>query len=247
MFIQNLQKTVINHENHRLISQHINKILRFHDTMIRTNQKYTITSIGLLTVLTMALIPGSISLSADDAKFYGAAEMVLYNIQGDEKFRQTVHNQLVDSGETFLLIGAFADGTAAVADSLNIGTICVTDATLTIDETDDAAVFQTSNTLDGNALSNCIESTGVTYLSGVATLGELTFTAGSAGNIPATSTINGIGVCQNTGSDHAGCSGAADGSGTSVLFAEVVTSSVTLADGESVDITYTFDISSSST
>lgn len=230
-----------------LIGQHINKILRFHIIMIRTNQKYIITTIGLLSVLTLALIPGSISLS-DDVKFYGAAEMILYDIQGEEKFRQTVHNQLVDDGETFLLTGVFADNSTAIIDALSIGTICVTDATLSILEVDTASDFQSSNSLDENTLNNCVESTSVTYSSGIATLGALSFTAGNGtGNIPEGTTIAGIGVCQNTGSDHAGCSGAADGSGSGTLFAEVVTSSVTLADGESVDITYTFDIASDGT
>ena len=209
------------------------------------NKSYLLTSIGLSVILVMAVVPGVISPQVD-AKFYGAAEMILYDIQGNEKFSQTVHNRLVDTGETFLLTGTFADGTTAVADASSIGTICVTDAAQTVAEINTSTTFEAANTLDDDSLDNCIETASVTYSGGIATIGSLTFTANdTTGNVLEDTTIAGIGVCENTGTTggHEGC---ANGS-TNILFAEIITSSVTLALDESVDITYTFDISSSGT
>ena len=212
------------------------------------NKTCLLTSIVLSAVLVMAVVPGGISPQVD-AKFFGAAEMILYDIEGIEKFRQTVHNQIVDDGEDYMLSATFADGDT-FTDATSIGSICVSaQATASVDtlfgtaatvEALDAATFDGT---DGLTLNNCKEgTTTVTASDGDMSLGALTFLAGTSDNVPADTTITTIAICQTgTGSDFANC--VTNG----ILFATVNTSDVTLADGESVDITYTFDISSDTT
>ena len=74
-------------------------------------------------------------------------------------------------------------------------------------------------------------------------MGPLTFTAQdtNSGNWFALDTVTNIGICdaEVNDLDVRGC--------TANLFAVVDTSDVTLADNETVDVTYTFDISSAGT
>jgi len=86
--------------------------------------------------------------------------------------------------------------------------------------------------------NRCIEDDVVVTTSGTAVIGALTFTGGT--NVVNGDTIHGIGICQ-----------AVDGNSTyrscseqGVLFAIIDTSDVTLNTAETVDITYTFDITS---
>ena len=209
------------------------------------NQKYLLTSLGLTAVLVMAVMPASITFQ-EDTKFYGAAEIVLYDTAGNEKFSQTIHNRLVDTGEQFLLQAAFQDGTT-VADNAGIGSICVSaqPTAAVIASIVEGYTATTFDTNDGVATANCKEDTTVTVSGGTAVIGPLNFEAGgTANNVTASTTITNIGICQNAAegdTDFVNCAT------TGILFAAVDTSDVTLAAGESVNVTYTFDISSSGT
>jgi len=202
---------------------------------------------GLLGFLVVLIIPANVD-EQTPSFLYGAATLVAYDAYGNEFFSQTVHNQLFDEGEIFLINQTFTDlGGLAVVDNVQIGAICLSAATPSTDETDTNTIFNTAHdgADNGSANSstlNCVTDPTVTSASQVVTLGPLTFTAqdDNTGNWFATDTVTNIGICD-------AASGDADVRGcTTNLFAVVDTSNVTLADNETVDVTYTFDISDNS-
>jgi len=200
---------------------------------------------GLLGLLVVLILPAN----ADEQTpsfLYGAATLVAYDAHGNEMFSQTIHNQLYDAGEDFIINQAFTDlGGVAVADGVQIGAICLSaDLVPSVIETDDATAFNTAHDNDDGAGAtaatlNCVTEPLVTSATQVVTVGALTFTAedDNTGQWFAGDTVTNIGICDAhvTDLDVRGC--------TTTLFAVVDTSDVTLADGETVDVTYTFDIS----
>jgi hypothetical protein len=210
--------------------------IQFKKKNMISSKKYMIMSIGLSAIFVMAIMPNNVSTDAE-SKFFGAAEMTMYDTQGNEKFTQTVHNRLLDIGENYLLMGAFRNGTT-IADATSLGSICLTNGTLSNVETITAADFDGYESLTTN---NCKIDTDVAISGGTAVIGPLNFEAGTGGdNVDAGTTIKGIGICESSGSaDFNDCA-----TNSGILFAQVATSDVTLQSGESVDVTYTFDISS---
>jgi len=87
---------------------------------------------------------------------------------------------------------------------------------------------------------NCKTFATVTSSAQIATIGPLTFTAGTGtpNNLFSGEKIHAIGICDadSGDADVRGC--------TTTLFAVVNTSDVTLADAETVDLTYTFNLAS---
>ena len=207
-------------------------------------------SFGLLGLLVVLILPANVDEQTPNF-LYGAATIVAYDAFGNEFFSQTIHNQLFNEGEDFLLNQTFTDiGTTLVGDSVQIGAICLSaDATPSTNEADDNVQFNSDHDAADNStatvITNCVTEPTVTSNSQVVTLGPLTFTAGAtditANNWFAGDTVTNIGVCDahTANTDVRGC--------TTYLFAVVDTSDVTLADTETVDVTYTFDISSAGT
>ena len=200
--------------------------------------KTKIAGFALMGVLAMMVIPGSMGSYENDLTFYGAATMVQKDANGQEIFSQVVHNQVVDTGEEFLLDQTFQDGTTS-ADNVQIGSICISDGTITVGETQTAANFDTAN---GITETNCKEDTTVTTSGGTAVIGALQFTCGGT-NCADNDTITGIAICQNDADDDGDFNNCAT---EGIMFAVVDTTDTTLAASETVDITYTFDITSGS-
>ena len=196
--------------------------------------------VGFLSIMAITMVPFSSETNSNDGKFYGMITLVKYDENRNEVFSQSVHNQLVDEGETFLLGASFYDNVASPADNTAIGAICLTD-TVTVAEGEDASSFDTAN---GITEPSCIVVdvvTGfvdITTTQGLAVIGPLTFDAPT--HIGATETVDGIGICQsNVGSTpYANCATAG------ILFAVINTADVTLASTETVDVTYTFNMTS---
>jgi len=203
---------------------------------------YKYIGFGLTGLILLMVMPSALDAQMNNGlDLYGAATLVKQDSDGNEVFKQTIHNRLVDTGEIFMLGGTFADGTTE-GDTTSIGAICVSDGTVIDTETVTAAAFDLARTFGSG--SSCIDADeGVaTGVGGTAVLGALTFQATT--HVPVAGTINSIAVCQANGAGintFAGCSNA----GADILFATIATSAVTLNAGESVDITYTFDITSS--
>jgi len=219
-----------------------------------------LTGIGLVALTAVLLLPSSFSmLDTGDTKFWGSASMVAYDAEGNEVLAQTVHNRIVDTGEQFILVQTFAETApsagAVDADLNQMGAICAfTNGTLTnyvqVNENVTAANVDFHQGTPGDA--RCQNSPLSLATEGKAILGPTTFSAGAApasGNVTAGDTIHGIAVCQAnaTGGPNGDWRHCEDGGGVvgaGIMLSIVDTSDVTLALAETVDITYTFDITS---
>ena len=214
---------------------------------------YVSTSV-LLGMLVVLMIPSNIAESPNGLALYGMATISQQNANGDTVFTQTVHNQLFDAGEDFLLDNAFT-GLTDVADSIDIGSICLSaDATPTSDETTTAATWNADHDAADDvsasaALTNCRTDGTVTKSAQVATVGPLVFTAKADNNAGthwfagsgAANTVTNIAICDAEVIDNEirGC--------TTTLFAVVNTSDVVLGVDETVTVTYTFSLASAGT
>jgi len=172
-------------------------------------------------------------------KFYGAAHLLVKDAAGNEIFSQTIHNRLLDSGENFINNQVFSGDGAPVGDADQMGAICVSDQAST-DEAHTAATIAGNNTLTGG--DHCHPTATAIFSDGTVVLGPEVFTGGI--DINATQIINSIAICgDNNNADYAEC----NLSTNPIAFAEIVTSAVQLGNTETVDITYTFDLSSPNT
>lgn len=205
---------------------------------------YKFIGFALMGVVAMMMIPGNLNALQGEQPtlFYGAGTATLLDNQGNELFSQTIHNQLVDTGEDFLLDQTFSDTVASVADNISIGMICISDFAVTVGEAETATDFDVDNGLDAVA-SPCKQDEAVTTTGSIATVNPATFTCGGTNCID-NDIITGFAVCQNdvTGStDVTTC--AAEG----IMFAVIdLSPDITLANLETLDITYTFDVTSGS-
>jgi hypothetical protein len=196
--------------------------------------------VGFLSIMAITMVPFSSETNSNDGKFYGMLTLVKYDENRNEVFSQSVHNQLTDEGETFLLGASFFNGVEHL-DNTQIGSICLREGAITVAETQTASLFETGNTIATTALTNCIvdSTVDITTTQGLAVIGPLTFD--EPNHVDAGDTVNGIGICQgNSGTTpFDGCDNASQ-----ILFAVIDTADVTLAATETVDITYTFNMTS---
>ena len=210
--------------------------------MRKLSSSYKIGAIGLLAILAITIVPFDGETYSDEGKLYGLLTLVQYDENSNEVFSQSTHNRLVDQGETFLLGATFNEvAGAAPADNTQIGSICIKGGGA-IDagsEVETAVLFESDNTITE---PNCIvdvDNVDITSTQGTAVIGPLTFNEPT--HIGNGETILGIGICQANGgvTPFTGC----DTTGQ-ILFAIVDTADITLASAETVQITYTFDITS---
>ena len=187
---------------------------------------------------------------------YGVATVVHTGADGAVLGTQEVRNLLVDQGEDFILEQVFRDGTSE-ADPTQIGAIC-----LSADDTEPAEALTAQNFNDNHQADytqqvppggqspsgltpsdtrECLTDAVVTKSDREATVGPLTFVANSTQNtsnwIPG-ETAALIGVCKSSST------GAAQESCVAPLFAVVDINDVTLEEGETLTVTYTFDMDS---
>jgi len=198
--------------------------------------------IALMAIFAVMVIPAQGSSEDGRPTYYGMGTIVLSDSLGNEAFSQIVHNRVVNTGESFIIAQTFQNSTASVADNNSIGAICVTEAAgFTPAEADTAATFDAGTTI--SPALECKEDTVVDETpQGTAVIGPLTFAVSNldaAGEI-----VTGIGICQATAADNNDFGTCAS---NGLLFAEVDTTDVTLNTGETVQITYTFDLTSSGT
>jgi len=205
--------------------------------MGQLSKSYKIGIAGLLAILAITIVPFSGETNSTDGKFYGYVTLVAYDENRNEVLSQTIHNRLVDDGETFLNENAFREGTATL-DNVQISAICIlADTTVDVIENHTATFFDGNNTISGE--NNCIPDTAADLSTqGLAVIGMTQFTGGT--NLGTGETINGIGICQS----NAGATAFANCVTTGILFSVIDTSDVTLVTAETVDITYTFNMTS---
>jgi len=217
--------------------------LEYITSMIRVSM-LKLAAFGLLGFLVVLILPAN-AYEETPGLLYGAVTLVAHDASGNEFFSQTIHNQLYDQGEDFMIDQSFTNLGTDVPNDTQIGSICLSAAAFLVDETDLFSDFNTAHdaadTSPTDSSQNCVTDPVVTKATQVVTLGNpaLTFTADVAegANWFAGDTVTHIGICDAhvTNLDVRGCA--------ATLFAVVNTSDVTLADTETVDVTYTFDIS----
>ena len=197
--------------------------------------------LSLIFLAIIMLLPSNSNVPSDSSKMYGIATLVLKDSTGDILFENVIHNQVVDSGTTYMLDQTFRDGGTDVANADQVDSVCVTDATGfgkpagATDDSKTANDFNTENTLTS---TNCIGNISFTTNPTSATT-TVTFSAGI--HFPAGTIIGGIGVCGS------GVNGAVPFTDCDIvnqtpLLAVVDTSDVTVGTGESIDITYTLNL-----
>ena len=200
---------------------------------------YTYIGLGLMSVFAMMIIPGNFDSVNNELTFYGMGTITQFDKDGNEIFSQSVHNQVVNTGEDFLLDQTFQDGVTG-ADNVQIGSICIGDqGKVTVAETETAADFDGDN---GITEANCKEDTTVTTTGSIATVNPATFTCGGT-NCANGDTITGFAVCQNDATDDLDFTDCAT---EGIMFAVIDSADTTLNAGETLDITYNFDITSGS-
>ena len=209
----------------------------------------------MIGVFAMMVIPGgNFDAAQSEQILYGMATIVKNDNQGNEVFQQSIHNDLTDQGSTYILGAIFSTGVAAPADAEAFGAICVSDVAAVENngsiEDDTAATFDSPNALNDGTNVTCEDDDGnVTHTGQIATIGPLTFTEvdDATGNINTGQTIRSVGICQKD-TNNAGDVGFVDcelgSAGTGLLLAVVSVTPTTLGAGETVDITYTFDLTS---
>jgi len=212
----------------------------------------------MLGVFAMMVIPGgNFDATQSEQLLYGMATIVKSDSQGNEVFQQSIHNQMTDQGSDYILGAIFSTGVAAPADNVSFGALCVSDQTASEGgasiEDDTASSFDSPNGLNDAVNVTCEDDVGnVSFTGQVATIGPLTFTEvdDATGNVNTGNTINSVGVCQKD-TDNGGDVGFIDcelgSAGTGLLLAVVSVTATTLNAGETVDITYTFDLTSDTT
>ena len=63
--------------------------------------------VGLLGLFILMIIPAGVDNTQEEAKFYGAAHLVVRDVAGNEVFEQTIHNRLLNAGENYIIDQAF--------------------------------------------------------------------------------------------------------------------------------------------
>ena len=205
---------------------------------------------GLLGLAALMVIPSGVSTDAAPV-MYGAASVELKDSDGNVKMSQTVHNRVTDDGEEFLIDQIFDTGDAAQPDIYRMNAICVVSDSYTgysesttaqdqhdnqpsvntgsIDSTDPADRVPAYFLCSGGRVDDSAGSTAV--------LQEVTYVADE--HIGSNQAIGGFVICNDPGATL--CSLDPD---LGIAFAAIDINDIRLQSaGDSLSITYTFDIS----
>ena len=198
-----------------------------------------IVGFSLLGLFALMVLPSGVADQANPM-FYGTADMVLADSEGNILLTQTVHNQITDEGETFIVDQVFDTADTALTGDFRAGLVCI------IENLDSSFSETTTSTLAPNLAgggNTCHHDTDADdTVASQATLAPAAFTAGT--DFTAGQTISGILICLKNGSD---ADQAACDSGTNdVALAALDLNNVTVSGTDTITITYTFDITTGS-
>jgi len=201
----------------------------------------------MLGLFAFMVIPINVDANEAQITHYGTGTIVQFDADGNEIYQESVHNRIVDTGETFLIDQTFKEGTAGeTVDGDQIASICLTaEVGFSVAETrvvGGAGGFDTDDNIPaGN--TNCISDTSVddAATQGEAVIGPETFQSGGT-HVPDDTVVTGIGICQGSATTPFETCDDAQAASSGILFAAVAFgTSVTLGTGESLQVTYTFD------
>jgi len=194
---------------------------------------------GLLGLFIVMIFPSTITDGANPM-FYGTADMVLSDPDGNVLMTQTVHNRITDQGETFIIDQVFDTATAAATDDIRVGAICIiSNSDSVFSET---AVDTTTNNIAGGT-NHCHQTTSISTGTSTASTAATVFTAGT--DFDAGETISGILICQKAAGD--GDFAECFTPNPSVALAALDLNNVTVTGTDTITITYTFDITTPTT
>ncbi len=192
---------------------------------------------GLLGLFVLMIFPSTMTDVVTEPIFYGTANVVLADSDGNALMKQTVHNRITDEGETYLIDQVFDTGVAQVADQNRIGAICIY-------ETSDANIVEgTVNGLANGLTSQggdfCHVTTAMSNSGSISTTDAEVFTSGI--DFTSGDTISAILICAKNGDDlnFAACS---TPGGAAVAMAALIISNVTVSGSDTVTITYSFNV-----
>jgi len=195
---------------------------------------------GLLGLFVVMIFPSAITDEANPM-FYGTANIVLADSDGNALMKQTVHNRITDQGETYLIRQVFDTGVAGNGDQDRVGAICIY-------ETSDGNIVEGTvdtlanglNVVSGNICHATLAMTNSGSIS--STEGEV-FTSGV--DFTSGETISAILICgKNTDdNDFTSCSTPTN----SVALAALIINNVTVSGSDTITITYTFNVTTATT
>ena len=195
---------------------------------------------GLLGLFVVMIFPSAITDEANPM-FYGTADIVLSDPDGNILMTQTVHNRITDQGEEFIIDQVFDTATTVQAANTRIGAICILSASDSVFS--ETATDTTTNNIVGG--TNHCHATAIindASQSLAITDGEI-FTAGI--DFDAGQTISGILICAKDASDNnfAECNTPT----SSIALAALDLNNVTVTGSDTITITYTFNITTATT
>jgi len=217
--------------------------------------------LALLGIAAIMMIPAQSEANESDFKHWGYAHLVVFDAAGNEVMEQTVHNNLMDEGEVYIVRQAFKEGGAndEIVDNDQIASICLSDDATFVGFTPTLPTeTEGAGTFDGNigvtlaAATVCQDDAGVDISTpGAPVIGPLTFTYGTHTPGTGSHTITNIGICQADGSAGNTAFGdcqAAQAADSGILFGQIDVADFTLQNaGETAQIDYTFDIDDDTT
>ena len=219
-----------------------------------------IAGFGLLGLAALMVIPSGVSADVAPMIFYGTADIQLKDADGNVKLLQTVHNQMTDEGEAFLIDQVFDTSEDASTGDDRVRSICL----LADSYTDwDNADMETLNDVNsgGGPGTETLSTSGigaadrmtcggnsgdVAKAGSTATIGPVEFEAGA--DFAAGQTVSGFAVCANGGNathcDDVPARQQSQPPNPQALLAVINISDVGLPNsGDTLTVTYTFDIS----
>jgi len=192
---------------------------------------------GLLGLFVLMIFPSTMTDVATEPMFYGTANVVLADSDGNALMKQIVHNRITDEGETFLINQVFDTATALAADNNRIGAICIY-------ETSDANIVE--GTVNGLANNLNVQTGDICHATAtMSNSGSISTTAAevfiSGVDFTAGETISAILICAKNGdnNDFAACSTPAS---AAVAMAALIITNVTVSGSDTVTITYSFNV-----
>ncbi|ABK77528.1 hypothetical protein CENSYa_0896 [Cenarchaeum symbiosum A] len=210
----------------------------------RTTRKttYKAAAIGFAAVFALMMTPTGVSGTPEGVQYYGMAELVHKSADGQTLATQTVHNTVLNTGEDIMRDAIFD----SIQNNQRPSVICITDVLeAEITETVSDSALTPATAFATPSESTCIGANVNTETQGQGIL-TATFTGGT--HLVGLATIESIVICNTDGTtpvpeDATGLN--CDTVGTA--FSAVKVSSTQVASGDTVDVTYTFDLQSDTT
>jgi len=194
-----------------------------------------IVGIGLLGLFALMVLPSGIATDGNPI-FYGTANMVLADSDGNVLLTQTVHNRITDQGEDFIIDQVFDTADATSTTNTRIGAICIISNSDSVFS--ESATDTTVNNIAGGT-NHCHQTTDMNDPSDSTVSTDATIFT-SATDFTAGETISGILICAKNAADtdFAECSTPT----ASFALAALDLTNVTVSGTDTITITYTFDI-----